>query len=84
MENAILHDIKAEQALLGALIFDNSLLDEVPDTFSPNYFSAPLHQKIYETITRIRDTGSVADPITIASQLASDGDLKDAGGRKEF
>lgn len=82
MKNVILHDIKAEQALLGALILDNSVIDNVPDYFSSIHFAAEIHSKIYDSVCKIRDTGSVADPITLTSYLKSDEEFEKAGGQK--
>lgn len=82
MKNVVLHNIEAEQALLGALIFDNSLIENVPDTFQFYHFSIELHQRIYGTINKIRDAGSIADPITLTSQLNSDKGFNEAGGQK--
>lgn len=80
--NVSLHSLEAEQALLGALILDNLLIDNIPDTFLAEYFAASIHSKIFKTIQKIRDYGSVADPITITSYLASDEEFQKNGGQK--
>lgn len=82
MKDKILHSLEVEQALLGALILDNSRIDDLPSTFQAGHFVAELHQKIYETINRLRNEGSVADPITIASRLKNDEVFKQANGKK--
>ncbi len=82
MPNTILHNIDAEQALIGALILDNSVIDNVPDNFCSYHFSAEIHSKIFEAICRIRDNGSVADPITITAYLKSDDIFQKRGGQK--
>lgn len=78
----MLHNTEAEQALLGALILDNSVIDNVPDTFCAYHFASELHSKIYDAICKIRDYGSVADPITITSYLKSDEMFQKNGGQK--
>jgi replicative DNA helicase len=80
--NSLLHNIEAEQALLGALILDNSLVDNVPDYFSSTNFSNELHAKLYDSIIAIKDKGSTADPITITSYLKSDEQFKKSEGQK--
>ncbi|MDR0942350.1 MAG: replicative DNA helicase [Holosporales bacterium] len=82
MKNSILHNIEAEQALLGASILDNSVIDYIPDTFCSYHFAAEIHIKIYEAICKIRDAGSVADPITITAKLKGDELFQKAGGEK--
>ncbi len=82
MSNMILHNIDAEQALLGALILDNSVIDNIPDNFYSYHFSAVIHSKIFDTICKIRDYGSVADPITITAHLKADDTFQKNGGQK--
>ena len=82
MQGIILHNIDAEQALLGALILDNSIIDDIPDNFCSYHFSAEIHAKIFDAICKIRDYGSVADPITIAAHLKSDDIFQKNGGKK--
>ena len=81
-EGIMLHNIEAEQALLGALILDNSRVENVPDIFLAEHFYSPLHSKIFESIKKIIDTGSVADPITISSYLNSDETFQKSEGKK--
>jgi len=82
MKNIILHNIDAEQALLGALILDNSVIDNIPDNFYSYHFSAEIHSKIFDAICKIRDYGSVADPITITAHLKADDTFQKSGGQK--
>lgn len=82
MDKNILHNIEAEQALLGALILDNDLMDNIPDYFMASHFAGELHGRIYEVIRRMREIGSVADPITISSSLQGDPLFQKADGQK--
>ncbi|MDR3031381.1 MAG: replicative DNA helicase [Holosporales bacterium] len=82
MEQMTLHNTDAEQALLGALILENSVLDTIPDYFVSYHFAAELHSKIFDAIRKIRDSGSIADPITLSVYLKSDEMFKAAGEQK--
>lgn len=82
MDKNILYNIDAEQALLGALILDNSLMENIPDYFAAFHFASELHSKIYEAIRRIKDIGAIADPITISSSLQNDELFQKADGQK--
>jgi replicative DNA helicase len=82
MKDAILHNIEAEQALLGAVIIDNAVIDTIPDMFKAHHFAAELHARIYTAIRQIHDVGSVADPITIVSHLKSDEIFQKANGHQ--
>jgi replicative DNA helicase len=78
--NVGLYSAEAEHALLGALILDNSLLDNIPDFFSPICFATELHSKIFEAICKLRNSGSIADPITLKTYLKSEEVFQAANG----
>jgi replicative DNA helicase len=81
MNGTILHDIEAEQAFLGALIFNNSVLDDIQSSLFSYHFAAEVHSVVYDSICKIIDTGSVADPITITAYLKSNEIFEKAGGK---
>ena len=66
------HNIEAEQNLLGLLLVNNENLLKIGDSFTMEYFYLPIHQKIYEGITRLVDRGLVSDPITIKNYFAKE------------
>ncbi|MDR1391100.1 MAG: AAA family ATPase [Holosporales bacterium] len=80
MKSTRLQDVIAEQAMLGALIVDNSTIENVPDTFRPYHFASDLHSEIYKSICKMQDMGLVADQITIDSCLKTDELFQKAGG----
>ena len=82
MSDKILHSLEVEQALLGAIILDNTKIDDIPSSLQSRHFIAELHQKIYDVINQIRNEGSVADPFTISARLHSDESFNAAGGKK--
>jgi replicative DNA helicase len=63
------HHPEAEQALLGALLLNNSLLEEIGDYLRPDHFSNLLHGKIYHAILTLVNKGHVADPITLKNLI---------------
>ena len=62
-------NIEAEQALLGALLLDNSALARVAGSVSASDFYDPTHARIFEVITKFVSDGKRANPITIQSGL---------------
>ncbi len=46
-------NIEAEAALLGALMIDNRLVEDVQLRLKPHHFFEPLHGRIYESILRM-------------------------------
>lgn len=79
-ETQILHNLEAEQSLLGALMLNNQAFEAVNEFLKPEHFSHPLHKTIYETISRIINRSQVADPITLKPLLETDPLMQEAGG----
>lgn len=63
------HNLEAEQALLGALLVDNTCIAAVAAVLSIEHFYDADHQEIYNAITGLAATGRVADPITVKGYL---------------
>lgn len=75
-KETILYNLDAEHALLGALLLDNTLLDDVPESFDANYFMSLTNKIIYLTIKSLANRNIVADPITISSELNNNEQFK--------
>jgi replicative DNA helicase len=65
------HNIEAEQALLGAIFVNNAAHDRVSDFLEASHFYDPLHQRIYETASKLIASGKQATPITLKSFFAN-------------
>ncbi len=76
-----LHNLEAEQALLGALLLNNNALEHVSDFLRSEHFANPIHARIYEGIERLINRGQVADPITLKDIINQDENLIAAGGQ---
>ena len=59
------HNIEAEQALLGAILVNNEAHDRVSGFLEAQHFYDPLHQQIYETLSKLIASGKQATPITL-------------------
>ena len=59
------HNIEAEQALLGAILVNNEAHDRVSGFLEAHHFYDPLHQQIYETLSKLIASGKQATPITL-------------------
>ena len=71
---------EAEQSLLGALLLDNRLIENVSDFLQPAHFYQPVHGRIYEMIAKAVDHGQVADIVTLKNIFDKDDDLAHVGG----
>src|SRR5258707_14055010 len=69
------HNIGAEQALLGAILFNNEALYRVSDFLEPLHFFEPIHQQIYDHARSLVRTGKLASPITLKTFLPGDIDI---------
>ena len=46
-------NVEAEAALLGALMIDNRIAEDVQLKLKPEHFFEPLHGRIYEAVMRL-------------------------------
>lgn len=67
------HNAEAEQALLGALLLNNRLFDELEGFIRNDHFYIPLHGRIFETIESLILKGWEASPITVREQMKDSG-----------
>ncbi|MEA1073200.1 replicative DNA helicase [Sphingomonas sp. LY29] len=73
-------NVDAEAALLGALMIDNRLVEDVQIRLKAHHFFEPLHGRIYDAILRMTDKNMVANPVTLKPILESDEGIKQVGG----
>jgi replicative DNA helicase len=73
-------NVEAEAALLGALMIDNRLVEDVQIRLKPHHFFEPLHGRIYEAILRLTDRNMVANPVTLKPLFEADEPMKEVGG----
>lgn len=74
------HNVEAEAALLGALMIDNRLAEDVQLKLRSEHFFEPLHGRIYEQILRLLDKNMIASPVTLRPLFEADEDMKEVGG----
>lgn len=73
-------NIEAEAALLGALLLDNRLIEDVQLKLRAEHFFEPLHGRIYDAILRLVDRNMVANPVTLRPLFEADEAMKEVGG----
>ena len=74
------HNIEAEAALLGALLLDNRLVEDVQLKLRSDHFFEPLHGRIYDAILRLTDRNMVANAVTLRPLFDADEAMKEVGG----
>ena len=73
-------NLEAEQALLGSVLVNNDIIDEISSMIKPSIFYDPAHVKIYEVIENLNNKGMIANPITLKNFFEKDNMLSDVGG----
>jgi replicative DNA helicase len=73
-------NLEAEQALLGSILVNNDIIDEISNMVNPSIFYDPAHTKIYEVIEILNNKGMIANPITLKNYFEKDEMLDDVGG----
>jgi len=73
-------NIEAEQALIGALLANNKAYEKISEFLRSEHFSDPIHQKVYDIISRLIQKGHVADVITLKNYFEQEGALNEVGG----
>ena len=80
LENKQPSNLEAEQALLGSILVNNDIIDEVSNLVSSTIFYDPAHVKIYEVIENLNNKGMIANPITLKNFFEKDNMLSEVGG----
>ena len=77
---ALPQNVEAEAALLGALMIDNRLAEDIQMKLRPDHFYEPLHARIYEAILKLIDRNMIASPVTLRPMFEADEEMKELGG----
>ena len=79
-ENKLPSNIEAEQSLIGSVLVNNDIIDEISNIVSAGKFFDPIHRKIYEVIETLNNKGMIANPITLKNYFEKDSGLNEVGG----
>ena len=78
--NQIPKNIEAEQTILGSILENNELFDEITDEINESYFYDTIHQKIYKVISNLISKGLLENPVTIKNFFSNNEELIEIGG----
>jgi len=73
-------NVEAEAALLGAMMIDNRVAEDVMQKLRPEHFFEPLHGRIYDQIVTLVGDNRMASPVTLRPLFAADEAMKEVGG----
>jgi replicative DNA helicase len=74
------HNLEAEQALLGALLFDNAAFERLSDQLQPRHFYEPFHARLFAAIEDFIKKGHMAEPIAMMERFRQDAAFQELGG----
>jgi replicative DNA helicase len=72
IERTLPANIQAEQMLLGAVLINHNLIEQVSEFLRAEHFFETLHQKIYNSIGIISEKGLTPSIVTLKSMLDKD------------
>ena len=72
---------ESEKVILGAILLDNSVIDQVAESLSPEDFYSPFNRRVYQAMLQLYELPDrKLDPITIGEELKKIGSLESIGG----
>ncbi len=74
------HSNESEQAVLGALLIDNSAYEKVADLIGPEDFYKFDHKRIYAHVVRLIEASKPADVVTVDASIQASEDKDRCGG----
>ena len=72
--------LEAERAVLGAVLVNTSLFDQIAEILKPHDFYLDHHQKIFSSMETLSSSSSPIDLITLTDELEKNNDLDTVGG----
>ncbi|MEW2548889.1 DUF3987 domain-containing protein [Streptomyces sp. NPDC047002] len=74
------NDPSAEQAALGAMLLDRSVIADIAEILSVEDYYCPAHATLHGAVTAMHTASLPVDPITLAAHLRAANDLDRIGG----
>ena len=68
------NNIEAEQSVIGSILVNNEIFDEINTLISSINFYDPMHQKIFEAVENLIFKGLLANPITLKNYFEDEKD----------
>jgi replicative DNA helicase len=62
-------NLEAEQALLGAIMIENAVLDRIAGILEASDFSESIHAHVYAAAVRMRQSGELVSPLTLRAHV---------------
>ena len=73
-------NLEAEQALLGAILFDNAAYERIGDQLKSHHFYEPFHARLFAAMEEHIRKGQLAEPIVLMERFRRDQAFEELGG----
>lgn len=73
--------LDAEQAILGAILFDNEIYYRAAAFLKEEHFYDPVHRLIFSACSDLISSGRLASPVTVDTFLSNSSGYADTGGK---
>jgi replicative DNA helicase len=73
-------NLEAEQALLGAILFDNAAYERIGDALKAHHFYEPFHARLFQAMEEHIRKGQLAEPIVLMERFRRDPAFEELGG----
>src|ERR687893_2070428 len=80
LERPLPHSAEAERAILGAIILDNSVVNQAIELLRPEDFYVRAHQYVFRAMIGLSERGGEINPILLGEELRREGALEQTGG----
>src|SRR5690625_3139645 len=74
------HNIEAEQAVIGAIFLEPEAFSAASELLRPDDFYRAGHQRIFQVMNKLSDSGEPIDLVTVTTLLSSNQVLDEVGG----
>lgn len=71
MSDQVSYDNAAEACVLGAMMLDNRVIDDIAATLTGPDFYKPIHEVVYDAILTLHHDGERPDPVRVAARVGS-------------
>lgn len=76
-----LRNVEAEKSVLGAMLIEPRIIDDVVDVVQGYDFHSPAHETVFRVITGMAQNGQPVDYVTVSAAIDAEGELARVGGQ---
>lgn len=80
LDRAPPHHLEAERGVLGSILLDPEVCDELAPILRPEDFYSDAHRRLYRTMLQMRENGQQIDVMLLKAELEKSGQLEAVGG----